>query len=374
MQSRSRAGFTLIELMVSMALTLVIMTILAQAFVLALDTFSGLKGLGDMQHNLRTASVLLRSDLGSDHFDWGRQLSDPTPIIATTPSPQAGFLSVVHLSVASATAPAPYFVEGLDQNGLYSYRATDHWLYFTVKRKGNRQENFFTAVMQDNSVASTALSPALNAFFTQQTAYNMTAAQLAGATLTNLYPPAASSPQNQGFYGSQWAEVMYYVLPTGLTTDPSIPGSIPTYSLYRAEFVMPPDSSKLASLIASNPQNNSTFRALSWNSVATPGFLSFNSPLDAAKGQRTIDVTAIDVSRLAASSTLVLPNVLSFQVQIMPTGTTNFIDVPGLLYDTARFNTAGYGNNFGLKSIQVTMRVWDAATRQTRQATVIQDL
>lgn len=45
-------GFTLIELMVAMALTLFIMTILSQAFTLAIDTFSALKGIGDMQVNL----------------------------------------------------------------------------------------------------------------------------------------------------------------------------------------------------------------------------------------------------------------------------------------------------------------------------------
>src|SRR6476620_8839714 len=93
MQSRSRAGFTLIELMVSMALTLVIMTILAQAFVLALDTFSGLKGLGDMQQNLRTATVLLRSDLQSGHFEANRRLSDPSLTSGNSPL-QAGFFAI----------------------------------------------------------------------------------------------------------------------------------------------------------------------------------------------------------------------------------------------------------------------------------------
>ena len=50
---RSRAGFTLIELMVAMALTVFIMVILSQAFILSLDTFSGMKGIGDMQQIFR---------------------------------------------------------------------------------------------------------------------------------------------------------------------------------------------------------------------------------------------------------------------------------------------------------------------------------
>ena len=67
-----------------------------------------------------------------------------------------------------------------------------------------------------------------------------------------------------------------------------------------------------------------------------------------------------------------LPNVISFQVQVMPTGTQAFID-PGT-YDTAQINTAGYANNYGLKAVQVTIRVWDPKTRQTRQVTLVQDM
>src|SRR5688572_22782402 len=48
-----RGGFTLIELMVALALTLLIMVILSQAFILSLETFSRMKGIGDMQTSMR---------------------------------------------------------------------------------------------------------------------------------------------------------------------------------------------------------------------------------------------------------------------------------------------------------------------------------
>src|SRR4051812_8722692 len=110
MQSRSRAGFTLIELMVSLALTMVIMTILAQAFVLSLDTFSGLKGLGDMQGNLRCAALIFKTDLSCDHFEGSRRVSD---LNAVNPNaiPEIGFFTVRHYSKASAVANSPYFIE-----------------------------------------------------------------------------------------------------------------------------------------------------------------------------------------------------------------------------------------------------------------------
>src|SRR2546426_243739 len=93
MQSRARAGFTLIELMTAMTLTLVMMLILVQAFTLAMDTFTALKGLGDMQSNLRTASVHIRDDVRNDHFEGSRRLTDPTLVVPGL-QPQAGFLVV----------------------------------------------------------------------------------------------------------------------------------------------------------------------------------------------------------------------------------------------------------------------------------------
>src|SRR5689334_21797276 len=75
--SAMRKGFTLIEMMVATALTMFIMAILSQAFVTSLDVFSGLKGLGDMEANLRTAGTLMRADLAADHFEGKRRLSDP---------------------------------------------------------------------------------------------------------------------------------------------------------------------------------------------------------------------------------------------------------------------------------------------------------
>src|SRR5262245_38483791 len=74
--STIRSGFTLIEMLVTMALTLFVMVIISQAFATGLETFRQLKGIGDMQERLRTATTLLRSDLAEDHFEGKRRLSD----------------------------------------------------------------------------------------------------------------------------------------------------------------------------------------------------------------------------------------------------------------------------------------------------------
>src|SRR6516162_8020749 len=87
-----RQGFTLVEMLVAMALTLFIMVILSQAFITGLDTFSKLKGIGDMEETLRVAINNLRSDLTLDHFEGKRRLSDPAFLLAGPP--QQGFFRV----------------------------------------------------------------------------------------------------------------------------------------------------------------------------------------------------------------------------------------------------------------------------------------
>jgi hypothetical protein len=54
--------------MVAAALSIVIMTIMALAFQSAMSTLSNLKSMGDQADRLRTAEVMLRADLDSDHI------------------------------------------------------------------------------------------------------------------------------------------------------------------------------------------------------------------------------------------------------------------------------------------------------------------
>jgi len=408
--------------MVAMALTLFIMVILTQAFVLALETFAGMKGVGDMQMNLRAATILLRDDLGQDHFEGKRRLSDLTVTgtsqIAALP-PQAGHFAIRHGSAFTtmppALAPGAYHQEGQDTNGLFSYRATDHALYMTVKRKGNRQENFFTAPLSGNA---NVLTP----FFNAQTAYDVAAANLPESTMTLPYPGGPI-----GHYGSQWAEVAYYLKRVGSTEEPNNPNSAigtPTFELYRAQFVMVPDGTPLrtpttpantnifvnqpaGSLATMTLWSQTTFAPMSCLAFSAPSpvgapssHLWFYSPMEAAQRARIIPdfsptasaLVNFDPQAAAPNATTnrvllneapVLSNVLSFHVQIMPTGanTLAFVDVPntgtsGRLYDTTLMNAAPnvYNNKFGLKAIQVTLRVFDNKTRQTRQVTIVQDL
>src|SRR5437762_2977091 len=108
MRYRTREGFTLVEMLVAVALTLFIMVLLSQAFAAGLEAFRHLKGIGDMEERLRTTSIILRQDLLSPHFEPGRTLSDPQ--FWSVGPPQSGFFRIFQGSQntmpPSGTVPA----------------------------------------------------------------------------------------------------------------------------------------------------------------------------------------------------------------------------------------------------------------------------
>ena len=72
---RQRRAFTLVEMLVAMALIIFIMAILSEAFVAGLETFRQLKAIGDMQEKLRSVATVLRRDLAAEHFATGQRMS-----------------------------------------------------------------------------------------------------------------------------------------------------------------------------------------------------------------------------------------------------------------------------------------------------------
>src|SRR5437588_9722852 len=105
--ARRRAGVSLVEMLVAVALVLFIMVILSEAFRAGLESFRLLKGVGDMQVRLRTATGVLRSDLTSDHFiEAGPRLSDQD--LSTQAPPSWGFFRIWQGSkAAGAASPLP---------------------------------------------------------------------------------------------------------------------------------------------------------------------------------------------------------------------------------------------------------------------------
>src|SRR6516225_2972593 len=78
MAMRRRSGFTLVELMVSLALTVFMMAILSEAFVVGLEAFRKLRAMAELEQGMRTVEAILRRDLAANHFEGDKRLSELT--------------------------------------------------------------------------------------------------------------------------------------------------------------------------------------------------------------------------------------------------------------------------------------------------------
>lgn len=348
-----RHGFTLVEMLVAMALTVFIMSIVTSAFVTGLETFRQLKGIGDMQASLRTAAIRLRADLKANHFDGKKRLSDPTLWTANY-MPLEGFFAILQ---QSASTP-----EGFDFDNIPSYRAGNHILYFTAKLLGNRREDFFSAQVPAGSPLLNNLDPAT--YFNQ---------------------PSDARQQNPLFntYSSQWAEIAYYTVKIGTTDEPNNPAGAtgtPLYALYRAQRVVVPRSDQLNGMVP--PVLVPPEMSGSGTAFYTPRDLAgtpTTPPLRSISPAGLLGLTSS--STLPTGSALLLDNVVSFQVQILKSSGTGFGDATPSMnagyygyFDTAPMNNTAHVANYSIQAISVIMRVWDPKTRQSRQISVVQDM
>src|SRR5260370_10346741 len=203
---RRRTAFTIIELLVAMALIVFIMAILAEAFVEGLKTFRKMKAVGDLNARLRMAQSMVRDDSSKDHFEGKRRLSDP--YFWTFGPPKEGYFRVWHGSQLGVQGQ-PFYIEG-NPDGIPSYYATDHSLQYTVKKRGNNRQDFYSAAVP-------VASPLLNL-----------------GTPDSRYQDQNA---NSASYNSQWVEVAWFMRPTGTTA-----GAQPLFTLYRRQKVIVPST------------------------------------------------------------------------------------------------------------------------------------
>ncbi|HTU21948.1 MAG TPA: prepilin-type N-terminal cleavage/methylation domain-containing protein [Gemmataceae bacterium] len=401
---RRRQGFTLVELLVAMALIIFIMAILSQAFASAMTTFRNLKALGDMAEKLRATTQLLQRDLSADHFEGKKRLSDSNFWI--NGPPQQGFFQIMQGSAGT--------LEGADLDTIGSYYSTNHSLSFTVKLRGNDMGDFFSATG-------------------------------GMAALSGLFGPAESRYQIEsgGSYNYQWAAVEWFLVGSGSSTV----SGVPLFTLYRRQALLVPDNNLVQPV---QPAGNlASFGELScWTNGAN---LYFNSPIDITDPTRrlwggsaaytpigaTSPFTAPSVISILSGSDIQLTDVVSFDVRVLTPGVTNGIDpfvtlwqapfnvlntagginngnpayfpanpAGPMVFDTwsslndglilpptgySQWNVAGQGTSIPLwnpntgstispppesgpiiQAIQISIRIWDYKTNKTRQVTMVQ--
>jgi hypothetical protein len=240
---RRRTAFTITELLVSMALIVFIMSILAEAFVEGLKTFRSMKAIGDMNARLRTAAGMIKDDLIADHFDNKRRTSDLGFWLQGPP--QEGFLRLWH---GSPFGSATFFTEG-NVDSIDSYYATDQWLHFTVKKRGNNRGNFYSATVP-------AKSPLL---------------QLG-------IPDSRYQEAGVNVYNTQWAEITWYLRDNGGLTD----GGQHLFTLFRRQHAVVPSTNLIVNnqIIDLNYQDAATGKPGGIAANQRPGYLEVSTSLD----------------------------------------------------------------------------------------------
>jgi len=170
---RARPGFTLVELLVSAAVCVLIMAILAGAFSLGIDTVRHMKSAGDMMDQLRGAGTAMKADLAAYHLmdpDGNRkklssiradQITVTDNGMGATPrytvNEPVGGACPTNGFVRIASSPFTYPVDGkgnplVDADGLNAGTgiATTHYLHFTSILSGNSDDEYFRAAVPQN--------------------------------------------------------------------------------------------------------------------------------------------------------------------------------------------------------------------------------
>src|SRR5262245_4812991 len=209
-REEARAAFTLMELLVATALILFIMAIIAQAFGAASTTLPPELTADELLERNRTASNIIRKDRWADHFRppfgtyGGTHVVHQRLDLAGWRPPFAGYFEMGQGSQSRyepgdptlapdglikpftnpPNAPVPPVSPPVYTDGeqLYSTRARDHLMRFTTRLPQGSASELYCARFHPFFT----IDPKANAFIT-----------------------------TPGMYYTRWAEVCYFLLPTG---------------------------------------------------------------------------------------------------------------------------------------------------------------
>jgi prepilin-type N-terminal cleavage/methylation domain-containing protein len=315
-----RPGFTLVEMLVASALTLLIMVILTGAFQAGLDTFRKLKTAGDMQDRLRAAAVILKQDLAAEHFSESRgvyRLSDLRLDLGDPnfPPPTRGFFRIMTPEPTNAAERS----EGTDGDSNGSSRATNHVLHFTVRRGGETRADIFAVPLPFQTPGPTQVSA------------NPWASSMLGRVFPVDLQSLTPTTSTTGTFFTEWAEVAYFLTPiTGETTSTGLPlhnlrrrqWVIVTRDKDPQDFTFPTGMTQAAvpefATSLNNPYNPAAMPA------PTPEFT--NEEAIAEPKRRSVDgTTAFDAAQYQSAAAtgaregddILLTDVLSFEIKVL---------------------------------------------------------
>jgi len=348
-QPSRRLGFTIVELLVALALVLFIMSIISQVFVDSSEAFRSQRAKAELSEKLRFLTQTLRADLRSNHFEAGRRLSDSD--FWSDGPPQVGYFRleqtnlpfpVTNLSGSETlyTFPNPAIAQNQVQSQL---------LAFTSFLGGKDPRGFHSASIP---------SPQFDL--------------LKQWKMVNLAPGDTRYEESLDTYQSPDAEVAWFLGPTSdyqeflLQDEPSnldgSPQSVKLFKLYRRVWLMLPQ--ELGSNTSTLPLGAASGILPSKISMVNPllptlnpgiqlnGDTSLQDPncdvpmrralgnfhLRSATIAQVADINSwrqpcFDVRNAAQTGqdALLADNVLSFSVEVCPEGSTQFMPLANAL-------------------------------------------
>jgi type II secretory pathway pseudopilin PulG len=230
-QPGRRSGFTLVELLVAAAVSILLMVILTEAFKAGLEMFRRMRAQGNLMTRLREASVTIRDDLTAAHFPNDQApnqpllsqqdlTSAPAPGSTTggwTP-PTTGYFRIIqgpepeNLALPAQYRNNPFVFEGLDPEGIMYCRCTNHIMQFTVYRGASGPDDMFRTLEAQHP-------PVGNNVFPRDW----------------IRPIDYLTPNTFPTFSSRWAQVSYFMKSNGDRTKPTTynPTGLPLFDLCR---------------------------------------------------------------------------------------------------------------------------------------------
>ncbi len=318
---KERPGFTIVELLVALALVLFIMSIISQVFVDASEAFRSARSKAELTEKLRFITQTIRADLRSRHFENGRKLSDSD--FWQDGPPKAGYFRLEQASFSSpvTTLSGDNFPLGTPGDG--------NLMAFTSFLDGQNPGSFHS--ISASNTLKTWLSS--GGFSPRDTRFE---------------------DLSQNTFNSPDAEVAWFMAPdiAGFSSEypmqdePLSPfPTMKVYSLIRRVWPLAPErqhapSNRLSVLADGVSVTPFGFNGGQWASeepntdVPTRRALgqSYYPGVGNAASWRTTRLNGSAVTPVNSSSFVVASNVLSFTVEVLPEYGSQFIPLKDLKY------------------------------------------
>lgn len=382
--TRARAAFTLPELLVVVTVTLVLMSILVQASTIITNTVSEAKAQGDFVGQERMAIAIMRRDLQCDHFleddgnpsvtrgrkvsdyrlDGGVSLSADQKSILGYKPPKSGYFCA---KAPGAAATGDNIIEGTDASGFDSSRSGNHFMQFTVVMRGGAPSDTMTADIPFQNANLTTATCAEVAYFL---VYNGTTPN--GIKYYKLIRRQRIAARNDDD-APAYAQILNRTSPqvTDVNDPPEVVATTGTIGNFKMLTLSDltvlgnrvPRAQITNSRIGEDVLHNyvTSFQLMFKGSGRGEGNTQWPRPFSTTNTYYPYDTLPFDGEYDTGELSLLT----------MPTSST--ANNPNLAGSATGSNTSRL-KPIRLTGVQITLRCWNPANRQTRQTTTAVDL